>query len=658
MRIRGFFRQVANIFRVQYDQPDLIRAQVSALSRQIPLMYFLLTANALALSYTHYGAASDTMTIVIPAILSVVFFCRAIVWIKAGDRVEDLAADIMQLRRIRLVALIISVISSVWAVNLFSYGDPYQQGHVAYSMSITVVGCILCMLHFPPAAFIVVGIVLGTFVVHFGLTGNDVFMAIAANMALVSVVIVQIIRSYYAAFSELIASRRVLEEQHRTTQELSNQNRQLAHLDFLTGLANRRDFFHRLETMLAGADDATRFAVAVIDLDGFKPVNDVHGHMVGDDVLVQAGQRLVSLSGGNSYFARLGGDEFGLIVDHYGNEADLTLLGRALCDVIKVPFETAGGPVHLSCSVGFATYPAVARTPTGLFERADFALYHAKKNNPGSPVLFAARHESLIRQESGIEQALRRADLDAELSLNFQPIFNLLDGTVLVNEALARWHSPVLGRVAPDVFFPLAEKTGQIGDLTRVLFEKLLVAMATWPDTERAAFNLSAQDITSLERTEWLLERIHDHGLAPHRITFEITETALLRDFDAARQSIETLRQSGARVALDDFGIGYSSLRLVHELEFDSLKIDRSFTAPIARNPRSQRIVKTMFDMCDTMGIRCVVEGVETAEQRDILMQFGCRYAQGYFFAYPAVQPVFDNLTTLSSRRTTIAHGL
>ncbi|AUG54934.1 GGDEF-domain containing protein [Thalassospira marina] len=651
------FASFVDLFRLHRDRPELLRAQVKGLTRQIPMMYLLLVTNSIALSYTHYGQAPFFLTVVFPAFLSIVCLMRSVSWIRAKAVLDDPDAIIGVLQRIRIMSVVVSIMFTLWGLALYYYGDDLHRGHVAYFASITAVGCIFCLFQFPAAAMSVVIVVLGTYVGFFAFNGSAIYVAISLNMATVLAVIIYFIRNYYSSFSALLQSRIVLEEQHRQTLELSQQNEKLAHCDALTGLANRRDYFNFLNAKIADAEKCMalkdhkagdgKFAVFLIDLDGFKPVNDVHGHLVGDEILISAGKRICEALGAGGYVARLGGDEFGVILDDYENEATLEKLSSQICVSLHRPFDCAGGSVQLSATVGIATFPAAARSAIGLFERADFALYHAKRNDRGTAVLFAARHETIIRQESRIEQGLRQADLETELSLVFQPVYNLATGDIYSVEALARWNNPELGFVPPDVFFPMAEKTGRVNDLTRTLFNRLLAEVATWPEHIGFSFNLSAHDLAISDMMNWLIARIEQSGIAPKRITFEVTETAILRDFDAARHHIDRLRQCGARVALDDFGIGFSSLRYIHELDIDCLKIDRSFITPIVTNPRSQSIVKTVFDMCENFGIDCVVEGVETAEQCDVLRHFGARYAQGYLFARPAAKFSFDPLVSV-----------
>lgn len=646
MAAPSFWQGFANTLKIRTDKPELVRAQVNALTRQIPVLYMLLLANAVALAYTHYGTAPDWMTIHSVIVLGIICIARAIAWGRARVDVDNVDACIRHLKRIRVLAVVISVLFTAWAIYMFGFGDAFQRGHVAYFISITVVGCIFCLVNFPPAALLVVGIVLGTFVIFFGTSDNEVYVAIAVNMALVSVMIVQIIRSFYANFAGLIETQNDLEVQHRAMIDLSRQNEALALIDPLTGLSNRRAFFATLEETVNSVTDNETFAVAMIDLDGFKPVNDVHGHPSGDELLQQAGMRLRKILGPETLLARLGGDEFGVLLKGYDSPMALMATGKELCDDLNRPFILNGVTVQVSASLGFATYPTVARSPNGLFERADFALYHAKKNARGEAVLFAAHHETLIRHDSQIEQALRKADLSKELSLHYQPVFDIQTGQVSSVEALARWESVLMGPVSPGTFFPVAEKTGQVSFLTRVLFEKLLRDMSSWPEKLPVSFNLSARDIVLSDTVQWLIDEIKNHKIDPGRLTFEVTETAFLRDFEAARTSIRYLREHGARIALDDFGIGYSSLRYVHELEFDVLKVDRIFVAPIPHSERSRRIVKTVLDMCQNLGIDCVLEGIESESQRDVLTGMGGRLMQGYFFAKPQRDIRLDGLAS------------
>jgi len=388
----------------------------------------------------------------------------------------------------------------------------------------------------------------------------------------------------------------------------------------------------------------------MIDLDGFKPVNDVYGHAAGDRVLIEVGRRLRETLGPTALVARLGGDEFGLLLPVSRDEPDVLAKGAAICAAIRQPIALPSGMARVAASIGFALTSARETSREHLVERADYALYNAKAKHRGMSVIFSAHHENAIREQSQIEQELRRADFDAEMRVLFQPIVDIGRDDTMAYEALARWRSPALGDVPPLAFIAAAERTGQINDLTAVLFAKALVAMAAWPVATGLSFNLSVNDISSPDLIERIRAMIEASAIAPDRIGFEITETALIHDFEEARAVLLRLKTLGVKIALDDFGTGYSSLMYVHRLPLDRIKVDRGFIADIVADRSSRDIVKSIVDLCRNLQITCVVEGVETAEQVTILRALGCRAMQGYFFGRPEAPEV---LSALGERENT-----
>jgi predicted signal transduction protein with EAL and GGDEF domain len=300
-----------------------------------------------------------------------------------------------------------------------------------------------------------------------------------------------------------------------------------------------------------------------------------------------------------------------------------------------VPFPLGDATAQIAGSIGFANYPEAGTSAALLFERADYALYHAKQHARGRPVIFSREHEIQIRQSASIERCLRNGDLEKELSLAFQPIFDVTRGEVLAFEALARWDSPELGRVPPDVFIRVAERTDFISQLTQILLRKALACARSWPDDIRISFNLSARDIGSAKAILKIIAIIENSGVVPERIDLEVTETALMRDFDKGCECLKALKALGAHIALDDFGTGYSSLSYVHRLPLDKIKIDRSFIKDIETLPACRDIVKTVIDLCRNLKLTCVIEGMETEEQAQILRGLGGATMQGYYFSKP-----------------------
>jgi predicted signal transduction protein with EAL and GGDEF domain len=262
-------------------------------------------------------------------------------------------------------------------------------------------------------------------------------------------------------------------------------------------------------------------------------------------------------------------------------------------------------------------------------------LYVGKESRRGTPVIFSTEHETRIRRSSLVAQELRHADLESELFLEFQPIYDVLTQRTIGMEALGRWHNARLGAVRPEEFIRIAERTDLILRVTEVLLRKALEEVARWPSDLYLSFNLSAIDISTSPRARRLVDIVLDSGVPAHYVNFEITETAVTRDFEQAHSSLTMIKQAGCRVSLDDFGTGYSSLSYVHRLPFDTIKIDRSFMTDVDSNSASKKIVKSVLDLCRNLGLECIVEGLETASQADVVQALGARAMQGYLFGRP-----------------------
>ncbi|NTF59584.1 EAL domain-containing protein [Agrobacterium rhizogenes] len=614
---------------IPLDNPELLKAQYRAFSYQLPLMYVILLTNTWVLASTHMSVAPTWLVLYIPVLLTLVCVVRIVSWSRSMRIAPTSELAAQALTRTNRLASIIAIAFTAWALTLFPYGDAYAKSHVAFYMAITVIGVIFCLMHLRPAAFTVAIIVNGAFFIFFVLSGNAVFVATAINTALVSGTMLVILLVYYRDFT------RMVEAQVRT-EALSNENFRLANLDSLTALPNRRAFFSHLAEAFAEAQaNGHRLAVGIVDLDGFKPVNDLYGHGIGDKLLYEVGQRLAGLCPQNVHLARLGGDEFALIVSKLSYDTELLALGDRLCLGLRQPFLLAEAAVQISGSIGFAVYPEMAANVENLFERADYALYHGKRTSRGNAVLFSSDHDAEIRRDARIEQALQMADLHEELSVVFQPIVDVRSHETIGFEALARWTSPIIGKVSPAQFIPVAERAGFINRVTRPLLEKALAAAVKWPAGIRLSFNLSAQDLTSPECLLHLISIIHGSCFDPKRLDLEITETAFTADFGQIQTAITTLKALGCGISLDDFGTGYSSLSRLHSLPLTKIKIDRSFVANLHEKPASYKIVKSLLALGRDMGLDCIIEGVETSEEMAALKELGGLIVQGYFYSPP-----------------------
>lgn len=615
---------------------QIIFAQFDELVKKVPLLYFLLLVNSLSLAYTHYGVAPDYLTIYVAAILSLGCISRAVRWYGFRNSEFSLKQAKHQIRMTIIFATIMGIVFSIWSYSLYGYGDLALQTHVVYYISITVIGIIICLIHLPAAAWstsITVGLPFVIFVIY---SGHPVFVAIASNFTLVVLVLLMITQSYYRSFSSVIDAKQQLERQHRHTKKLNIQNELLANQDGLTKLANRRSFASFLNDKLHENLSEQNFIVGLIDLDGFKPVNDIHGHAAGDRVLTEVSFRLKKILNKQAMLARIGGDEFAIVIDIANDHLQIQSLGKKITEALQLPFKMRTGLVQISGSCGFAIYPEAGNTAEELMDRADFALYEAKNSARGSSIIFSEKHEKLIKHKSLIELALGQSIKKEQIKIHYQPIVNGQTGEIVGFESLARWHHPELGQIPPEQFIVTAEKMGMVTEITLCLFEQAMQNLKTWPAHIYLSFNLSVHDVINRETLAQLKSILDGHGVSASRVQFEITETTMMTDLEHCSNITKELQEQGFSVALDDFGSGYSSLSYLHKLAFDTLKIDRSFVQNLHQDPRSRGVVKTILELGSSFEVRCTVEGVETEEQKDLLLELGCKYMQGYYFYRPA----------------------
>ncbi len=607
-------------------------AQYLRLRERIPPLYGLLSINAAILAYTHRALAPGYLTLTIPAILIACCLIRMLVWLRPVSQ-RDLEADVARRRMKQAIwlSLLFAMTFAVWSLCLDRYGGPYEHGHVAVFVSVTVLGCVFCLTFLPTAALLICVTALGMFLVYCMTTGSETLTAVAINIALVAAVILKILRDTYDSFVELEMAQRELRVERRQAQALGDENARLAQTDALTGLPNRRYFFAALERLLESAQDQV-FCVGLIDLDRFKPVNDTYGHAQGDRLLQVIGTRLIAQCDPSVTIARLGGDEFGFIVPGGPDEAEA--IAQKFCTAIRMPARLGEVTVAVGGSAGISIYPESARNAHSLYDRADFALYHAKNHRRGQCVRFSDQLETLIRSEQALDSALQSADLARELSVAYQPIIATESNQPVGFECLARWTSPTLGAVPPEQMIAAAERVGRAREVTATLFDRALGTLALLPHPISISFNLSGHDISDAETIATLLDHIERSGCDARRLLFEITETTLIAEFETARAVLERLRATGARIALDDFGTGYSSLSSLHQLPLDMVKIDRSF-APRLDETVGRRLISAIRNLARALSLECVIEGIETEDQLLSARIAGFSLAQGFHIARP-----------------------
>lgn len=438
-----------------------------------------------------------------------------------------------------------------------------------------------------------------------------------------------------AALILLFRRARELRREMRRREASEERATLLARHDALTGLPNRRVLAEELEAAIASVEErAAECAVFLIDLDLFKPVNDVHGHVVGDAVLIEAGARIAAIIGPHGTVARMGGDEFACVISYpSGGDLPARLAAKVLRSLSQ-PILVQGIEVVIGSTIGIARAPHDGDHASALLHGADLAMYKGKREGRGVYHFFHEEMDIQLRERAALECDLRLAVSAGEIVPHFQPVMDLKDDRILGFEALARWTHPTRGLIPPDIFIPIAEDLGVIDEISYAILRASCAAAADWPASLSLSVNISPLQL----RDPWLAARLlailAETGFAPGRLIVEVTENAVIDDMVKARDIFSSLQSAGVRIALDDFGKGYSSLYHLRQLRFDQLKIDGSFVHSMG-SPESAKIVSAVAGLGKSLGMPVTAEGVETSAEAEALRALGCEHAQGFLFGKP-----------------------
>ncbi|MDQ3759351.1 MAG: EAL domain-containing protein [Actinomycetota bacterium] len=418
--------------------------------------------------------------------------------------------------------------------------------------------------------------------------------------------------------------------------------------DSLTGMPNRALFLDRLAFAVGRASRSGRpVGVLFIDIDDFKTVNDSLGHRAGDELLRAVAGRLESCLRPSDTIARLGGDEFAVLIEEINDASDAATAANRMLDSLAEPIAIKGREVYMGASVGIAAGRQDAET---LLRDADLAMYRAKAEGKGRYRVYAPHMHADIVERLEMEVDLKRAIEANELELYYQPILNLSTGSIAGLEALVRWNHPTHGTVSPDRFIPLAEASGRIHELGRWVLSSACHQAALWRarypamDGIKVGVNLSATQLRDNEIVGHVAEALRVAQLDPQGLTLEITETALMDDFDVASGRLSELKALGVEIAVDDFGVGHSSLRYLQQLPLDNLKIAKPFVDEIGQPDREPPILRAILDLAEVFDLGAVAEGIEAPEQAIRLLELGCTLGQGHHLSMPLPAQEADDL--------------
>lgn len=439
-----------------------------------------------------------------------------------------------------------------------------------------------------------------------------------------------------SAFGFIAFGVRRLQDQQReikARQRAEDRAQRLALADALTGLPNRRQFSAQLVRALSqiqGTDHTA--ALMMIDLDRFKPVNDVFGHAIGDEVLIAFARRATSVAGSTAVLARFGGDEFALLLGPTADADEVVRLARRLLAVFDRPFEVGDVQVTLGASIGIAVAPQDGNAPGELMRKADIALYRAKANGRGNFRIFEPEMDAQITKRARIERDLRQAMNDGTVRPHYQPIVDLNSSQIVGFEALARWRHPEFGDLPPEQFIGIAEDSGLIVQLSSHLLRLAARDATHWPRDIRLCFNISRAQLADPMMVLRILQILGETGLSPSRLEVEISEQALVSDIVAAREALDAFRGAGIRIALDDFGTGNSSLQHLRSCHFDRLKIDRTFIMAMKGADEESSLVNAILGLSKALGLQVTAEGIEDESVISQLREGGCSEGQGFRF--------------------------
>jgi diguanylate cyclase (GGDEF)-like protein len=426
--------------------------------------------------------------------------------------------------------------------------------------------------------------------------------------------------------------------------------RRLAHTDPLTGLANRLSLADRIEMAIDGlAAAGPGIALLMLDLDGFKAVNDTYGHAIGDELLMMVARRLRGSLRPSDLVARLGGDEFAVLLERVDHHQTLAAAQRLLI-AVNAPFAFSRGTISLSASIGLC-HAADARGTLDLMRDADVAMYRAKADGKNRIVSFEPAMQARVARRLRLETELRRSVDNGDFVLHYQPLVDLETLEVVGAEALLRWRHPERGLLLPTAFVDIAEDTGLILPLGRWVLEQAAKDAAIWQEVAGAPFsvsaNLSPSQLHDPDLVAIVVAILQDADMPPESLVVEITENLLLKDAELARSRLSALRSVGVKVAVDDFGTGYSSFAYLDRYPVDILKIDRSFVGSLGGRPRASVLVRSILDLALAFDLETVAEGIETTDQLRTLRSLGCRFGQGFRFAVPRpAEQITSMLTT------------
>jgi diguanylate cyclase (GGDEF)-like protein len=644
---RTLLRTIGNLYRLRTDDPDLLRAQFDVFVRQLPLLYFMLACNTVAVAVSFQNSGAPVLADLFPLLLCGFSIVRAVWWWRRRYARFTIAQIRAYITNTSILAVVMAAAFIIWGLLLYPQGDLYARSHLSFFIAMTTIGCICSLMPLPSAAMGVATVGMMPFVA-FGLITDYGHMRVEAiNFGLVGTTMIYLLYRQHLSFADLIQSRRDLHLRQLETQKLSDENRRIAFTDPLSGLPNRRAILARIDEIHTNSvAEADALAVVYIDLDGFKVINDIHGHEFGDALIRRVGARLSSVCPANGMLVRMGGDEFAILIERAGATEIASDAAQRILSILSSPIMIGKHECHIGASVGVAVDLDGATTSYELLRRADAAMYRVKGAGKGGIQHYDPSFDAARDHRAQIERDLRRGLDNGEFDVAYQPLVNAEDGRIVGVEALVRWPRRPDGALVPDEFIEIAESCGLIHELGLFVLRRACADIGPRAGLDLSV-NISPAQFRYQKFESEVAQVLSETGFPPERLQFEITEGYLIDHPDRARKAIDAFRALGVSVALDDFGTGFASLGYLQTYDFSCVKIDKSLVADLGKHARASLLISGMVFMGKGLDLKVVAEGVETEQQAAMLRLAGCHRLQGYHFGRP--QPIADLLAALDA---------
>lgn len=633
-------RSLLQLFRLDTSDPELMRAQFRSFQGHVPLLYGILVCNTVAITVTSFNAQQLAKTLASPIAISAIAIWRAIWWLRQGTSQKLSDAEISKhLKRTCQLAVIMTLTFNAWVIWVFQDASSYARSNLTFFLALSQVSTVFCLMTLRAAAMWVAVVSTVSFALYFSWIEGGQLLPQALVLCCVCAGMAVVTDSFNRSFSEVVRSRRTLHLRQLETEKLSEENRRIAFSDPLTGLPNRRELLKRLDQL--DERESLRpnsLAVLFIDLDGFKLVNDEHGHQAGDQLIRAVCKRLREQCPDHAILARVGGDEFTVLLET-GEEmesaqAQALTLSMRLLEQMALPVLVDRHVLQISGSIGIASNIDAEANPRELLRRADLAMYHAKTEGKGQISIYSdALDEGRLRRleiEAQIGFGLGRHEFD----IVYQPIVDADSGAIVSTEALLRWPRRKQGSLTPDEFIEIAEATGQIHPLGLYVLERACREIKPFGEL-CLSVNVSPAQFRHPAFEQQVLRILERTGFPPQRLQLELTESYLLANPALAIKAVSALKAAGISLALDDFGTGFTSIHYLKSYGFSHIKIDKSLLVGLEPDSKATMLVAGAVTLACALDMEVIAEGVEHEAQATILRAIGCHELQGYLFGKP-----------------------